>query len=319
MAARPNIPPDIGADEVRMTFLAHLAGERRLSEKTVEAYGRDIRDFQNFLAHHLGEPAGLQALAGLGPSDFRAYLAFRREGRPGHPGLGSASVQRLLSAIRTLYRYLERRWDVANSAIALIKGPRTKRPVPKALSVDGARDLVAAGSMDGAVPWIDARNSAVLSLAYGAGLRISEVLSLTAEVLPLGDTLIVHGKGGKSRMVPILPAIGKAVTRYAELCPHSLAPGSALFRGVRGGPLGPRIIQAEVQKLRAYLGLPESATPHALRHSFATHLLAGGGDLRTIQQLLGHASLSTTQRYTDVDAARLREVHAGAHPRAGRR
>ena len=316
MATNPNIPLNIGPDEVRATFLGHLSGERRLSEKTVEAYGRDIRDFQSFLTNHLSEPAGLRALAELTASDFRAYLAFRREDRPGRTGLGSASIQRLLSAIRTLYRYLERRWDVANSAIALIKGPRTQRLVPKALSIAGARDLVTAGSMDGADPWIEARNSAILSLAYGAGLRISEALGLTADVIPLGDTLMIQGKGGKPRMVPILPAIRDAVTHYSGLCPYPLTNGSALFRGVRGGPLGPRIIQGEVQKLRAFLGLPESATPHALRHSFATHLLAGGGDLRTIQQLLGHASLSTTQRYTDVDTSRLRDIHARAHPRA---
>ncbi|MGB6230333.1 MAG: site-specific integrase, partial [Litorimonas sp.] len=201
--------PDIPADEVRATFLGHLAGERRLSDKTVEAYGRDVRDFQTFLTHHLGEAAGLRALGGLEASDFRAYLAFRREG-----GLGSASVQRLLSALRTFYRYLERRWDVSNSAIALIKGPRAKRPVPKALSVEGARELTQTGSLMGTDAWIDARNNAVLALAYGAGLRIGEVLALTAEELPLGETLVVRGKGGKSRLVPILPALRTAVARY---------------------------------------------------------------------------------------------------------
>ena len=302
---------NINPDDVRSTFLQHLAGERRLSEKTVEAYGRDIRDFQTFILRHVDEPAGLRTLASLRAADFRAYLAFRRDG-----GLGSASVQRLLSALRTFYRYLERRWGVANSEIALIKGPRSKRPVPKALSVEGAKDLVEAGSMDTSEPWVEARNSAVLSLAYGAGLRISEALGLTSDVLPLGDSLVIKGKGGKSRLVPLPPAVRDAVHHYADLVPHTLSKGSPLFRGVRGGALHPRIIQGEVQKLRAYLGLPESATPHALRHSFATHLLAGGGDLRTIQQLLGHASLSTTQRYTDVDAAHLKAVHKAAHPRA---
>lgn len=306
MRAIPNIP----ADDVRATFLAHLAGERRLSDKTVEAYGRDIRDFQTFLARHLGEPAGLRALTGLQPSDFRAYLAFRR-----NAGLGAASVQRLLSAIRTFYRYLERRWDASNSAIALIKGPRRPRSVPKALSVSGAADLLRGDLDDNKPDWVRARDTAVLSLAYGAGLRISEVLGLTTDVLPLGDTLIVRGKGDKSRLVPILSALQDAVARYVALCPHELPPGSPLFRGVRGGALHPRIVQGEVQRLRGTLGLPETATPHALRHSFATHLLAGGGDLRTIQQLLGHASLSTTQRYTDVDAAQLKKVHAAAHPR----
>lgn len=310
MQAMSNTPLPISADEVRNTFLAHLAGERRLSPKTVEAYGRDIRDFQSFLSAHLGEPAGLRALAALAPTDFRAYLAHRRSA-----GLGSASVQRLLSALRTFYRYLERRWDVANSAIALIKGPRAKRPVPKALSIEGAKDLVQAGTQSD--DWVKARDGAVLALAYGAGLRISEALGLTTDALPLGDTLMIVGKGGKSRLVPLLPAVRAAVAHYVELCPHALAPDTPLFRGARGGALGPRTVQSAVQTVRGALGLPESATPHALRHSFATHLLAGGGDLRTIQQLLGHASLSTTQRYTDVDAKRLRAVHAAAHPRAG--
>lgn len=308
MAVIPNIPPE----QVLSTFLGHLSGERRLADKTVEAYGRDIRDFQTFITAHRGKPADLRILAGLGAADFRAYLAHRRAG-----GLGSASVQRLLSALRTFYRYLERRWDVANSAIALIKGPKRHPPVPKALSVEGARDLVEAGSAMGADTWVEARNRAVLGLAYGAGLRLSEVLSLTGANLPIGETIMITGKGGKSRLVPILPAVAAAVADYAETCPHHLSPEAPLFRGVRGGPLHPRIIQGEVQHLRAALGLPESATPHALRHSFATHLLAGGGDLRTIQQLLGHASLSTTQRYTQVDAAHLRKVHAAAHPRSG--
>ena len=315
--------PKIDADEVRTTFLRHLAGERRLSEKTVEAYGRDIQDFQAFLSGHLGEPAGLRALNGLDASDFRAYLAHRRRG-----GLGSASVQRLLSALRTFYRYLERRWDASNSAIALIKGPKTKRPVPKALSVSGAKAILegkitdASGQVFDAdagrktPDWVNAARAAVLSLAYGSGLRIGEVLGLTADVLPLGDTLIVTGKGGKSRLVPILPAVRDAVARYVELCPHDLTSDAPLFRAVRGGALSARAVQGEVQRLRGALGLPETATPHALRHSFATHLLAGGGDLRTIQALLGHASLSTTQRYTDVDAAQLRKVHSAAHPRA---
>ncbi|MEM9599862.1 MAG: tyrosine recombinase XerC [Pseudomonadota bacterium] len=307
MVAIPNIP----ADDVRAAFLGHLAGERRLADKTVEAYGRDIRDFQTFLMYHLGEPAGLRALTGLQASDFRAYLAHRRQ-----DGLGAASVQRLLSAIRTFYTYLERRWDASNSAIALIKGPKRPRSVPKALSVSGARDLVATDTHADKAPWVAARDTAVLSLAYGAGLRISEVLGLTTDILPLGETLIITGKGDKSRLVPILPALRDAVSDYATLCPHGLTPGTPLFRGVRGGALHPRIVQGDVQRLRGALGLPETATPHALRHSFATHLLAGGGDLRTIQQLLGHASLSTTQRYTDVDAAQLKSVHAAAHPRA---
>ena len=306
--------PDVDGDTVRATFLSHLAGERRLADKTVEAYGRDIAAFQHFIARHVDAPAGLRVLAALKAADFRAYLAARRS-----EGLGSASVQRLLSALRTFYRYLERRWDVANSEIALIRGPRSKPVMPKALSVSGAKELVELGSVSGREAWVEARNAAVLGLAYGAGLRISEVLAIDAGALPLGPSLRVTGKGSKTRIVPILPRVAELVERYAALCPFPLAPDQALFRGARGGRLNPRVVRHAVAELRGYLGLPESATPHALRHSFATHLLAGGGDLRTIQQLLGHASLSTTQRYTAVDAAGLRKAHASAHPRARRR
>ena len=309
--------PDIDSGTVRRTFLAHLSGERRLADKTVEAYGRDILAFQRFVADHVGADAGLTVLGGLRAADFRAYLAYRRGGDGGPTGgLGSASVQRLLSALRTFFRYLERRWDVSNSEIALIRGPRSKPSVPKALSASGARELVETGSVSARDAWVEARNAAVLGLAYGAGLRMSEVLSLDGRDLPLGDSLRITGKGGKTRLVPVLPRVAELVARYAELCPYPLAPDAPLFRGARGGRLDARIVRAAVQEMRGYLGLPESATPHALRHSFATHLLAGGGDLRTIQQLLGHASLSTTQRYTAVDAARLRKVHASAHPRA---
>ncbi|WP_418153123.1 tyrosine-type recombinase/integrase [Litorimonas sp. RW-G-Af-16] len=211
---------------------------------------------------------------------------------------------------------MQRRWDARNDALPLIKGPRVKRPLPKALSIDNAKALVTAGSFDDVPGWIMARNEAVLMLCYGAGLRISEALGLTGADMPLGDRLQLTGKGGKDRVIPILPVIAKAVNQYLSLCPHDVPHDQPIFRGLRGGPLSARIIQGEVQKLRGALGLPESATPHALRHSFATHLLAGNGDLRTIQQLLGHASLSTTQRYTDVDAASLMNIHQKAHPRA---
>jgi len=305
--------PKISADETLSVFLSHLAGERRLSEKTVEAYQRDLSSFLDFMSSHLDEALHLGRLAELQTTDFRAYLAHRRRGSA---PLSPASVQRQLSAIRTYYRYLERRWDVKNSALPLIKGPRAKRPIPKALSIDGAKELIREGSRDKKHDWIDARNSAVLTLCYGAGLRISEALGLTGTDMPLGDALVMTGKGGKTRLVPLLPIIRQAVDRYLKLCPYSVAADKPIFFGARGGALSPRIIQAEVQKMRIDLGLPETATPHALRHSFATHLLAGQGDLRTIQQLLGHASLSTTQRYTDVDADALMKTHKAAHPRA---
>ena len=305
--------PKIPANETLAIFLAHLAGERRLAAKTVEAYQRDLSSFLGFMAGHLDEALHLGRLADLKPIDFRAYLAHRRRG---DSPLSPASIQRQLSAIRTFYRYLERRWDVKNAALPLIKGPRAKRPLPKALSVDGAMELVREGSRDKKDDWVDARNIAVLTLCYGAGLRISEALGLTGADMPLGESLTLTGKGGKTRLVPILPIIRQAVERYLKLCIHPIETDKPIFFGVRGGPLSARIIQSEVQKMRIDLGLPESATPHALRHSFATHLLAGQGDLRTIQQLLGHASLSTTQRYTDVDAAALMKTHKAAHPRA---
>lgn len=314
MSTVPNIAVQkTPAAEVLATFLAHLSGERRLSEKTVEAYQRDIAAFLGFTAQHQDAQVNLQTLAALKPTDFRAYLAFRRRG---DTPLSASSIARQLSALRTFFRYIERRWDVRNDGLALIKGPRAKRPLPKALSVSGAAAMVEGEILETSAPWIEARNNAVLILLYGAGLRISEALSLTPAQLPLKDAMTITGKGGKSRLVPILPVVAEAVARYAKICPFVVAPEASLFRGARGGPLSPRIIQLEMKKLRSALGLSESATPHALRHSFATHLLAGGGDLRTIQQLLGHESLSTTQRYTDVDAGALMKVHRAAHPRA---
>lgn len=306
-------PLKMSSEDALNVFLEHLSGERRLAIKTVEAYQRDISDFLNFQTRHLEHRPMLEDLQGLNARDFRAYMAYRRRG---DTPLSPTSIARHLSAIRTFYRYLERRFSLKNNALPLIKGPRVTRPLPKALSVDGARELMEAGSFDDKIPWIEARNKAVMTLLYGAGLRISEALSITGQDYPLGESLMLTGKGGKTRLVPILPIIQDAVARYVALCPYSLIMREPLFRGLRGKPLQAGIIQKEIRQLRRYLGLPETATPHALRHSFATHLLAGGGDLRTIQQLLGHESLSTTQRYTDVDAKALMSVHKRAHPRA---
>ncbi len=302
----------IGAVTALGVFCDHLAGERRLSEKTVEAYNRDVLSFLTFLTDHLGNAPNLKDLADLKALDFRAYLAFRRKGED---ALSAASIARHLSALRTFFRYLDRRWDIKNAALSMIKGPQPKRTLPKPLSESGAKDLVDMGTCTDNRPWVEARNVAVMMLLYGAGLRISEALSLTVRDLPLRQSLAVKGKGGKTRMVPLLPSISKAVERYMSLCPHVLRADEKIFRGIRGGELSARQVQLDIQRLRGFLGLPETATPHALRHSFATHLLAGGGDLRTIQQLLGHESLSTTQRYTDVDIAALRRVHKAAHPR----
>ena len=294
-------------------FLWHLAGERRLAEKTVESYQRDLAAFTGFLAGHLDKTLSLRDLGTLALRDFRAYLAFRQRGD--NP-LSASSIARQLSALRTFYKYLNRRYGIENDAIGLIKGPRVKAPLPKPLSLSGAKDIVAEGAIDDRA-WVQARNTAVMMLLYGAGLRVSEALSLMPDHLPLRQSLTLTGKGDKTRVVPILPVIGEAVDKYVGLCPHALEKGTALFRGVRGGPLSARQVQLDMQILRGYLGLPETATPHALRHSFATHLLAGGGDLRTIQQLLGHEDLSTTQRYTGVDVEGLRRVHKAAHPRGG--
>jgi len=296
------------------SFLNHLSGERRLSDKTVQAYQRDIAAFIGFLRGHLDESISLQSLKDLQTRDFRAYLAYRRRG---DTPLSPSSISRHLSAIRTYYRYLERRWHVKNSALNLLKGPRTKRTLPKPLSPNGAKEIVKAGTNSPTTqPWVKARNIAIMTLLYGAGLRISEALSLMAHEVPLGDALVLTGKGGKSRIIPILPVINTAIGDYVRAYPYPLLPNEALFRGVRGKALQAGIIQKEMRHLRRSLGLPESATPHALRHSFATHLLAGGGDLRTIQQLLGHESLSTTQRYTDVDISTLKRIHAQTHPRS---
>ena len=319
---RPSPRPDTplvaasDLDDAAGRWLAHLRDERGLAAKTQEAYARDLSQFLDFLARHLGEPASLAHLADLRPADFRAFMAARRGG-----GVDSRSLARALSALRTFFRFLDRRGLAKNDALLTLNLPKARHSVPKPVSVAAAKDIVAdarAGEPPDAPEWVVARDAAVLTLLYGAGLRISEALGLTRAEAPVGgrDLLRIRGKGGKERAVPVLPVAQQAVERYLALCPFALKPGGPLFVGVRGGPLSPRIVQIVMERLRGALGLPETATPHALRHSFATHLLAAGGDLRTIQELLGHASLSTTQRYTAVDQARLIAVHRAAHPRA---
>ena len=302
----------ISGDEALRLFLQHMSGERRMAEKTVEAYQHDISSFLGFMTPHLGRAPRLKELEKLVVTDFRAYLAYRRRGED---ALSAASLARNLSALRSFYRYLRRRWDINCDALTLIKGPRPGRSLPKPLSPSGAKDVVSGKYDMDERPWVNARNTAVLTLLYGAGLRISEALSLTGADVPLGQSMAITGKGDKTRIVPILPVIRDAIADYVRLYARPLPPGEPLFRGIRGGPLSARQVQMDMVKMRGALGLPESATPHALRHSFATHLLAGGGDLRTIQQLLGHESLTTTQRYTDVDVAALQRVHKAAHPR----
>jgi integrase/recombinase XerC len=306
--------PNLGADEALAAWLEHLAHERRLSPRTLEAYGHIGRLYLAFLQRHRGETPGMADLGTVTPAELRAHLAERRSGD--HP-LNARSISQTLSAIRTFHVFLDRRCGVAAPQLALVRGPRVKASLPRPVTEDQARGLMHEPAADpDAEPWEAARDRAVLTLLYGCGLRISEGLSLTRADAPLPEALRITGKGGKTRLAPVLPAVRDAVDAYLALQPFPLAPTDALFRARRGGPLSPRHVQATVQRLRGRLGLPASATPHALRHSFATHLLGAGADLRSIQELLGHASLSTTQKYTAVDAARLLDAYSAAHPRA---
>ncbi|WP_331372462.1 tyrosine recombinase XerC [Sinorhizobium chiapasense] len=302
--------PEVMAE--RQRWLASLTQERRLSAKTVEAYERDTRQFLTFLTGHLAGPPRLADIRTLRPADLRGFLAQRRK-----HGAGARTLGRGLAGLRSFLRYLERN-GLANAAGAqAVRSPKQPKSLPKSLTDREALKVVTSDAQLAEEPWIAARNAAVLTLLYGCGLRISEALALTPnDFAGASSSLRVNGKGSKTRLVPLIAAATDAVATYIRICPYSLAASAPLFRGARGATLQPAIIQREMQKLRAALGLPDSATPHALRHSFATHLLAGGGDLRTIQELLGHASLSTTQVYTGVDSARLLEIYDRAHPRA---
>ncbi len=296
----------------RSRWLETLREERRLSAHTLDAYERDTRQFLTFLTGHLGGPATIKDIHALRPADFRGFLAARRK-----DGAGARSLGRNLAGLRSLLRYLEKKGLVNAAGASAVRSPKQPKSLPKPLSDTQAITVVSDEAQMHDEPWIAARDTAVLTLLYGCGLRISEALDLTPEhVRPGATALRITGKGNKTRLVPLLPIVVEAVERYRALCPYHLDAGTPLFRGARGGKLQPGIIQRGMQKLRSAFGLPDTATPHALRHSFATHLLAGGGDLRTIQELLGHASLSTTQVYTGVDSSRLLEVYDRAHPRA---
>ena len=298
----------------RTAWLEHLAQERRSSPRTLEAYGFAATRYLAFLEQHRGETITVAVLAAVTAGEVRAWLAHLRSGdRP----LSPRSLSQALSAIRTFHRFLDRRLDAPNAAIALVRGPRVRPGVPRPVTEDQAAGLIAEPGLDpDREDWEIVRDQAVLTLLYGCGLRISEALSLKRADAPLGEVLRITGKGSKMRLVPVLPAVREAVDAYLAEAPFTLEPDGALFRAKRGGALSPRHVQATVQSLRGRLGLPASATPHALRHSFATHLLGAGADLRSIQELLGHASLSTTQRYTEVDAAALLSAYSAAHPRA---
>lgn len=315
LAEQTELPLGAELSETVLRWLGHLAVERGLAALTVEAYGRDIRQFLTFLAAHLRYPPCLADLATVDTKMIRTFLARRRRS-----GVQSRSLARTLSALRSFFGWLENEAILKNRAMHAVARPKVPHSVPKPLTVEKARDLVSGGG-SAEIDWIAARDTAVLLLLYGSGLRISEALSLRVGEAPGAgrDVLRVRGKGGKERLVPVLPIAIAAIERYRALCPYPLEAGDELFRGARGGPLSPRIIQLAIERARDALGLPATATPHALRHSFATHLLSAGADLRQIQELLGHASLSTTQIYTEVDRERLLGVYDAAHPRAARR
>ena len=290
---------------------AWLAEERRASAHTLDGYGRDLAAFIDFLAVHAGGEPRLSDLEDLRPADFRSFLA-RRLG----DGLGRASMARGMSSLRSFFRYLERHGLARNSALSAVRAPRPPRSVPKPLAADEALETLAQAADFQRLPWMAARDTALFTLLYGCGLRLGEALSLTRGQAPRGTVMTITGKGRKQRLVPLLPAVVAAVASYLSLCPYAGGADAPLFVGARGSRLNPGVVQRQMRILRAALGLPDTATPHALRHSFATHLLSGGDDLRTIQELLGHASLSTTQRYTDIDASQLIAVYGKAHPRA---
>jgi integrase/recombinase XerC len=306
--------PDVAAQIER--WLAHLSAERRMSPHTLQAYRRDVGQFLVFLAEHLGGAPSLKKLAALRPQDVRAFMAARRA-----DGIGGRSLMRALAGARSFARFLERSHKGTVAALSAVRAPKVGRTLPKPLPIAAAKRIADADLRAGETrePWVLARDAAVLALLYGSGLRISEALSLRRKDMPApdtGDVITVTGKGNKRRMVPLLPKVVQLVAEYVALCPHDLPDQGPLFVGVKGEVVSARVVQLAMARLRGALGLPDSATPHALRHSFATHLLARGGDLRAIQELLGHASLSTTQIYTAVDAERLLEVYNSTHPRA---
>ena len=292
-------------------WLDQIRALQGAAPNTVEAYRRDVSRYLAFLADHQGGAEGLARLAATSQSDLRAWSAWERA-----RGLSPRSLARALSAVKGFTAWAADRTGSDATTVLSARAPKYRRKLPRPLSEGGAAAMLAEIGSDAQQDWIAARDTAIATLLYGLGLRISEALSLTGADHPLPEVLRITGKGGKTRIVPVIPAAAQSVAAYARLCPFDLTTDQPLFRGARGGPVNPRLIQSAMERARLRLGLPASATPHALRHSFATHLLSAGGDLRAIQELLGHASLSTTQGYTAVDAARLMEVYEKAHPRA---
>jgi integrase/recombinase XerC len=298
------------AEDLKREWLATLTHERRMSPHTLRAYGDDMARFLDFAQEHVGGALDERSLTTLKPADFRAFITRRR-----NEGLGVRGVRRAMSALRSFFRHLAREEILENPAAKATRTPKLARTLPRPLSeTDAARTLEEAGGND--IAWIAARDAALLTLLYGAGLRISEALGLRRSAAPFGEWLTILGKRNKERSVPIIPVMRDAVANYIAQVPFAVEPGGPLFLSRRGLPMRARDAQALMQRLRGALGLAESATPHALRHSFASHLLANGGDLRTVQELLGHASLSTTQTYTEIDTKKLLAVYQSAHPRA---
>jgi integrase/recombinase XerC len=295
---------------VAVRWLSALKSERRMAAKTLEAYAHDLAQFGGFLGEHLGEVANVRALENLTASDFRSFMAKRRSA-----GIQSRSLARQMSAIRSFFRYAERNEIFKCAALAAVRAPKIAHSIPRPLPEVSARRVAAADVFESDEPWVKARDAAVLTLLYGCGLRISEALALTPKQIQ-SNPLVIIGKGGKSRIVPMVKAAEDAIAEYIKLCPLVLSPGEALFRGVKGGVLSPRIIQLLMERMRGALNLPDTATPHALRHSFASHLLGNGADLRVIQDLLGHASLSSTQIYTEVNKTHLLEQYRKAFARS---
>lgn len=300
-----------GQRQALADWQSHLRALDGAAAHTLTAYGADVTRYLDFLARHRGGACGTETLTAVPQADLRAWMADERA-----RGIGARSLARALSAVKSFTGWLAEREGAEATAVLSARGPKYRRKLPRPLSEQGARDMIARIGDLPRVDWVAARDTAVVTLLYGCGLRISEALGLTGADHPLPDVLRITGKGGKTRLVPVLPVARAAVARYAALVPFDLAGAEPLFRGARGGPLNPRLIARAMEQARMQLGLPATATPHAMRHSFATHLLSAGGDLRAIQDLLGHASLSTTQAYTAVDAARLMEVYEKAHPRA---
>lgn len=300
-----------GLRDALQRWLAELSAVGGRAPKTVDAYRTDVLGFLAFLQAHLGDAAGIVVLGKLETRDMRAWMAHER-GR----GVSARSLARSLSAVKNFVGWMAEREGFDPSTVLMTRSPRFQNKLPRPLDVSAARAMIDTVELQATTDWVARRDAAVVTLLYGCGLRISEALALTGDALPLGDVMRIVGKGGKERIVPVIPAARRTIDTYAESCPFDLEGAVPLFRGVRGGTLNPRLVQKVMEKARAQLGLPATATPHAMRHSFATHLLNAGGDLRSIQELLGHASLSTTQAYTAVDAARLMEVYKAAHPRA---